>query len=131
MPQYPFKIGLPSGKKKVTLKIDSLIQLLCFQAVLDEAEICKNKMDMATALISGLGGERVRWTEQSAMFRSEIDRLVGDVLLLTGFLSYSGPFNQEYRTLLQKSWVELLILNNIPVSADVQVTTALADIATV
>lgn len=54
------------------------------QAVLDDAARCQEKMDAATALINGLSGERIRWTEQSALFKSEIERLVGDVLLLCG-----------------------------------------------
>lgn len=54
------------------------------QAVLDDAAKCQQKMDAATALINGLSGERVRWTEQSALFKSEIERLIGDILLLVG-----------------------------------------------
>ncbi|GBP33369.1 Dynein heavy chain 8, axonemal [Eumeta japonica] len=48
------------------------------QAVLDDAAKCQQKMDAATALINGLSGERVRWTEQSALFMAEIDRLIGE-----------------------------------------------------
>ncbi|KOB76399.1 Uncharacterized protein OBRU01_03863 [Operophtera brumata] len=58
------------------------------QAVLDDAARCQQKMDMATALINGLSGERVRWTEQSALFKSEIERLIGDTLILTGYHFY-------------------------------------------
>lgn len=54
------------------------------QAVLEDAAKCQQKMDAATALINGLSGERIRWTEQSALFKSEIDRLVGDILILIG-----------------------------------------------
>ena len=61
-------------------------------------------------------GERVRWTEASKSFQSQIERLVGDVLLATGFLSYSGPFNQEFRALMQKQWKKELIQNKIPYS---------------
>lgn len=56
------------------------------QAVLDDAAKCQMKMDAATALINGLSGERVRWTEQSALFKSEIERLVGDIVLLVGYV---------------------------------------------
>lgn len=88
-------------------------------------------MDAAKALIDGLSGERIRWTEQSAQFKSEIERLVGDVLLLTGFLCYTGPFNQEYRTLLQDSWIENLNKRKIPASANLNITESLIDTATV
>ena len=88
-------------------------------------------MDAAEALIGGLGGERIRWTEQSAMFKAEIERLVGDVLILTGFLSYSGPFNQEFRQTLQKFWYDELEKRRIPLSPNLNIIECLTDTATV
>ena len=43
-------------------------------------------------------------------------RLVGDVLLATGFLSYSGPFNQSFRTLLLDNWKKEMRKVKIPFS---------------
>lgn len=73
-------------------------------------------MTNATALIQGLSGERVRWTEASKGFQAQIHRLVGDVLLCTGFLSYTGPFNQEFRNLILKNWKKEMIAQKIPFS---------------
>ncbi len=44
------------------------------QALLDDAESCRRKMSNATALIEGLGGEKIRWTEASKRFDSQINR---------------------------------------------------------
>ncbi|CAG4978478.1 unnamed protein product [Parnassius apollo] len=101
------------------------------QAVLDDAAKCQEKMDAAIALINGLSGERVRWTEQSTLFKSQIERLVGDILLLIGFLSYSGPFNQEYRNLLVTNWLSELIKRKVPVSMNLSITEELTDSATI
>ncbi|EDS37982.1 ciliary dynein heavy chain 5 [Culex quinquefasciatus] len=101
------------------------------QAVLDDAKACQDKMDAASALINGLADERVRWTDQLSQFKSETDRLVGDVLILTGFLSYTGPFNQEYRTMLQKAWQQELQNRKIPVSLNISIMENLTDDATV
>ncbi|XP_071801151.1 dynein axonemal heavy chain 5-like isoform X2 [Asterias amurensis] len=101
------------------------------QTLLDDAESCRRKMTNATTLIEGLGGEKVRWTEASKRFQDQINRLVGDVLLATGFLSYSGPFNQEFRNLLLKNWKKEMAINKIPYSDDVNITGMLVDNTTV
>ncbi|EEB13574.1 ciliary dynein heavy chain, putative [Pediculus humanus corporis] len=101
------------------------------QAVLDDAAKCKSKMDAASSLINGLGEERIRWTEQLAQFKSEIERLIGDVLIFTGFLSYCGPFNQDFRLLIQKSWFDELAKRKIPVTANLNITDNLTDSATI
>lgn len=112
----------------------------------DDAQACRRKMANATALIDGLGGEKVsfqssispklihlfhlytifhlcpahvfqvRWTDSSAGFQTQIKHLVGDVLLSTGFLSYAGPFNQEYRSLLLEQWKKEMEEKTIPFS---------------
>ncbi|XP_062336343.1 LOW QUALITY PROTEIN: dynein axonemal heavy chain 5-like [Osmerus eperlanus] len=101
------------------------------QELLDDAQACRRKMANATALIDGLGGEKVRWTESSALFQTQIKHLVGDVLLATGFLSYAGPFNQEYRNLLLSQWRREMTSNHIPYSDDLNVISMLVDNATV
>jgi dynein heavy chain len=113
----------------------------------------------ASALIGGLGGEKERWTQQSKEFDAQIgrfvtriccllccfahyrayrknisfvfSRLVGDVLVATGFLSYAGPFNQEYRDALLSSWQKEMRTRSIPNSKDLNVTGMLVDSATV
>ena len=93
-----------------------LLSTTHLQTLLDDAEACRRKMTNATALIEGLSGEKIRWTEASKGFEAQIHRLVGDVLLATGFLSYSGPFNQEFRNLLLKNWKKEMSINRIPFS---------------
>ena len=58
-------------------------------------------------------------------------RLVGDVLLCTGFLSYSGPFNQEFRDMLISKWQKDMKSRKIPFTANLNVTAMLVDAATV
>ncbi|XP_023777494.1 dynein heavy chain 5, axonemal-like isoform X1 [Cyanistes caeruleus] len=101
------------------------------QALLDDAEACRRKMNNATALIEGLGGEKLRWTASSKNFQNQIINLVGNVLLATGFLSYSGPFNQEYRNLLLQMWKKEMDNSKIPYSKNLNLTGMLVDNATV
>ena len=101
------------------------------QTLIDDAETCRRKMSAASALIDGLGGEKERWTEQSKEFEAQINRLVGDVLLASAFLSYAGPFNQEFRLILLKSWKEQMSQCEIPFSLDLNLVDMLTDSATV
>uniref|UniRef100_A0A803V1B2 Dynein axonemal heavy chain 8 n=1 Tax=Ficedula albicollis TaxID=59894 RepID=A0A803V1B2_FICAL len=98
----------------------------------NDAETCKRKMQAASELIDGLSGEKVRWTQQSKEFKSQIKRLVGDILLCTGFLSYCGPFNQDFRNLLIKDlWEAELRAHKIPFSDDLNLISMLVDQPTI
>lgn len=100
-------------------------------AVLEDARLCEEKMNAATALIDGLSDEKIRWTEQIAQFASETERLVGDVVILSAFLCYAGPFNQEFRDLSQHDWYNELTRRHMPVSMTINVTNSLTDMATI
>ncbi|XP_078614027.1 dynein axonemal heavy chain 5-like isoform X11 [Branchiostoma floridae x Branchiostoma japonicum] len=101
------------------------------QDLLDDAEACRRKMNNAEALIHGLSGEKVRWTAASKLFEDQIRRLVGDVLLATGFLSYSGPFNQVFRDELMVCWKKEMVMCKIPYTEDLNLVTMLVDNATI
>ena len=101
------------------------------QDLMDDADRCKRKMNAASALIDGLQDERERWTEQSKEFKAQIGRLVGDVLLGTAFLSYSGPFNQDFRNFLNKNWMKEMKTRKIPFTASLNVNEMLTDQTTV
>ena len=92
-----------------------------------QADICRKKMSAASTLINGLGGEKLRWTQQSRTFKEQMTRLIGDTLLACGFLSYSGPFNQEFRNQLMNTWKALLKHKTIPYTSAINVITMLVD----
>ena len=96
----------------------------------DDAETCQRKMTAATALISGLGGEKVRWTQQSKLFAEQIKNLVGDVLIMCAFMSYSGPFNAGFRTKLLASWTGYCETKSIPKTKTLNIITELVDAVT-
>uniref|UniRef100_A0A3Q1JKI8 AAA+ ATPase domain-containing protein n=1 Tax=Anabas testudineus TaxID=64144 RepID=A0A3Q1JKI8_ANATE len=115
---------------KVKAKCDAAMKEK--QDLLDDADMCRNKMQAASALIDGLSGEKVRWIEQSKEFKSQINRLVGDVLQLTGFLSYCGPFNQSFRDMLLKDiWEAELRSHKIPFTENLNLISALVDPPTI
>lgn len=58
-------------------------------------------------------------------------RLVGDVLLATGFLSYCGPYNQEFRANLVDTWMDILKTREIPYTKGLNITNMLVESATV
>ena len=97
------------------------------QKLAEEADICRRKMTAASTLINGLKGEKERWTSTSKVLKEQLGRLTGDTLLACGFLSYSGPFNQEYRVQLMQIWKSLLKQKAVSFTKDLNVVNMLVD----
>ena len=98
------------------------------QRLEDDANLTKRRMGAAEELIGGLAGERERWTEQSREFDDTILRLAGDVAVACGFMSYCGPFNQEFRSkLMSINWLRDMDKHRIPYTSNLVITKFLAD----
>ena len=54
------------------------------QGLQDRMEGFLTKERIATKLVTSLGGEKERWTNNIAEYEEEISRLVGDALSLAG-----------------------------------------------
>lgn len=57
--------------------------------------------------------------------------LWGNVLLATAFLSYSGPFNQEFRNLLLNDWQKEMKSRKIPFCSNLNLIEMLTDAPTI
>eukprot|EP01040_Poterioochromonas_malhamensis_P004773 gene4773-5123_t len=98
----------------------------------DGAMALQRKMVMASQLINGLAGERVRWTEDSNNFSDLKRRLVGDCAAACAFVSYCGPFNQEFRRyLIEDKCVMDCQLRNVPITVGLDIISFMVDIGTI
>lgn len=62
-----------------------------------DVRMCTVKLERAEKLISGLGGEKSRWTLAGRSLGELYIKLTGDVLLAAGQIAYLGPFTAMYR----------------------------------
>lgn len=91
------------------------------------AEIMERRLIAADKLISGLGSERIRWSQDLNTLKEQRVQLLGDCMLISGFLSYTGAFNWDLRNeLIYKRWMVDLQSRNIPISTNFKVETLLA-----
>ncbi|ESO88893.1 hypothetical protein LOTGIDRAFT_125424 [Lottia gigantea] len=93
----------------------------------DNIEMTKIKIERATKLISGLGGEKVRWTENVDTLSETYMNIVGDVLLSASVVAYLGPFILDYRQEALKEWYSMCKEKGIPVSEVFSLSKILGD----
>ena len=67
-----------------------------------------NRLQRATKLIGGLGGERTRWSQRSKELSETYRCLVGDVTVAAAMVTYLGPFEQAYRADAQAEWLRFV-----------------------
>jgi len=80
------------------------------------AQLTKDRLGRADKLTTGLADEQVRWKQSVELLAVQIERLVGDVLLAAGLVSYAGPFTGPYRDQLLASWLEACKESSVPAS---------------
>ena len=74
------------------------------QAIKNEMQTVKDKVERSISLLGNLSSEQHRWESESETFQQHMSTLVGDALLSSAFLAYSGFFDQKYRTALMTKW---------------------------
>jgi len=107
-------------------------QMASKNALQEQAQKTKRKMDQANKLINSLADNKTRWIQNSNEFKATKMRLVGNVAKACAFVSYCGPFNAEFRNLLTDQYfMGDLNSRGIPASEEFNITDFLVDQVTI
>ncbi|CAM9250530.1 unnamed protein product [Sphacelaria rigidula] len=90
-------------------------------------ENTNKKLERATTLIEGLGGEKARWMDSADRLGVKYINLTGDVLVSAGVMAYLGPFTATFRSGQLDSWVTLCKDRDIPCSTSPTLSGTLGD----
>nr|XP_020824636.1 dynein heavy chain 12, axonemal isoform X2 [Phascolarctos cinereus] len=93
----------------------------------DQVELCAKKLERASKLIGGLGGEKTRWSKAADDLQNTYDNLTGDVLISAGVIAYLGAFTAGFRHECTKDWSRLCKEKEIPCSDDFSLSKILGD----
>jgi dynein heavy chain, axonemal len=83
----------------------------------NQVDMCEKKLVRAGKLISGLGGERARWTENVKTLGEELANTLGDVLVSSAVVAYLGVFSAEYRGVYVEEAIVEVKKKGIPCSS--------------
>ena len=92
-----------------------------------DVDQCRSRLDRAVKLMSGLGGEKVRWTKNVEDLSLGYDNLIGDSLIAAGSIGYLGAFTPDFRHDIVTSWQVKLRTMELPHSPNCTLRSALAD----
>jgi dynein heavy chain len=91
-------------------------------AIEAKAKKTRDKADLATRLVSGLGDENKRWGLTISDLKLQARLLVGDVLLGAAFISFIGPFSKAFREkIVHENWMPAIEELKIPVTKGLDV----------
>jgi dynein heavy chain len=92
----------------------------------EKADLMEKRLSAASRLIEGLQSERERWTNEIGDLDEKTVRLIGDCLLSSSFLSYSGAFTFDYRSdMTYRMWLDDIKERTVPVSEPFRLETLL------
>ena len=88
------------------------------QAIKNEMSRVQTKVDRSVRLLDSLSSERGRWEEASRSFETQIQTLVGDVVIASAFLAYGGLYDQQFRKSMVDDWLHHLSQSGIACKSD-------------
>lgn len=71
------------------------------------------QIDLAERLVDGLATSRVIWTKRVETFKNDLETLLGDALLASTFISYTGYFSRSYRINFVNKWRSALAATKV------------------
>ncbi|XP_067915582.1 dynein axonemal heavy chain 3-like [Heterodontus francisci] len=115
-------------RTKLELLQNQLSQKLTEKKQLEESiKLTQLKLERAEKLISGLGGEKERWTNIAEHLEATYQNIIGDVLLSASVVAYLGPFTPEFRQMVLREWLSMCKQKQIPVSNVFSLVNTLGD----
>ena len=98
------------------------------QELKEKADTMQRQLTAASKLITGLAGEKIRWTEDMGTLESSLEQLVGDTMLGAAFLSYQGPFTADFRQeMVYELWLGDIVERKIPLTDGFRIEKILSD----
>ncbi|KIW34320.1 uncharacterized protein PV07_01105 [Cladophialophora immunda] len=88
------------------------------QAIKSEMARVQTKVDRSLRLLDSLSSERVRWEAASKSFETQIQTLVGDVVISSAFLAYGGLYDQQFRKTMVDDWMHHMSQSGISCKSD-------------
>ncbi|EDL24717.1 mCG120479 [Mus musculus] len=96
-------------------------------ALEDQVELCAKKLERASKLIGGLGGEKSRWSQAADDLQITYENLTGDVLVAAGVIAYLGAFTSGFRQECTEDWSKLCKKKKFPCSEEFSLSKTLGD----
>ncbi|RUS80966.1 hypothetical protein EGW08_011286 [Elysia chlorotica] len=93
----------------------------------NQVDLCQKKLERASQLIGGLGGEKERWKVAAASLGEKYKNLVGDILVASSIVAYLGAFTSAFRYEESNAWLQAVRDIKITCSADFSLTNTLGD----
>ncbi|KAK3803952.1 hypothetical protein RRG08_059815 [Elysia crispata] len=93
----------------------------------NQVDLCQKKLERASQLIGGLGGEKERWKMAAASLGEKYNNLVGDILVASSIVAYLGAFTSAFRYEESQAWLKIVRDMKITCSSDFSLTNTLGD----
>lgn len=91
------------------------------ESIKNEMKQVQGKVERSMRLLDSLSSERTRWDEASRSFETQIQTLVGDVIVASAFLAYGGLYDQQFRKHMIDDWLHQLQQSGVACKNDASV----------